>query len=162
MLQFKTIKIQPPPDTNLILGQAHFIKTAEDLYEAIVNAVPNSKFGLAFCESSGPCLVRHEGNNPELRRFAAEKALEMGCGHSFVIVMKEAYPINVLDKVKAASEVCSIFAATANPLEVVVVETEQGRGIMGVIDGSHSKGIESDENIRERREFLRKIGYKLS
>ncbi len=162
MLQFKTIKIQPPPDTNLILGQAHFIKTAEDLYEAIVNSVPNAKFGLAFCESSGPCLVRHEGNNPELRRFAAEKALEIGCGHSFLVVIKDAYPINLLDKVKAAPEVCTIYAATANALEIVVAETEQGRGIMGVIDGSHSKGIESDENIKERREFLRKIGYKLS
>ncbi len=162
MLQFKTVRIQPPPDTNIILGQAHFIKTAEDLYEAIVNAVPNAKFGLAFCESSGPCLVRGEGNIPELRRFAAEKAFEIGCGHSFLIVIKDAYPINLLDKVKAAPEVCTIYAATANPLEVIVAETEQGRGIMGVIDGSHSKGIESDENIKERREFLRKIGYKLS
>ncbi len=162
MLQFKTIKIQPPPDTNLILGQAHFIKTAEDLYEAIVNAVPKAKFGLAFCESSGPCLVRHEGNNLELRLFAAEKSLEIGCGHSFLIIVKDAYPINLLDKVKTAPEVCTIYAATANPLEVIVAETEQGRGIMGVIDGSHSKGIESDENIKERREFLRRIGYKLS
>ena len=161
MLQFKTVEIQPPPDTNIILGQAQFIKTAEDLYEAIVNAVPNAKFGLAFCESSGPCLVRHEGNNPELRRLAAEKALEIGCGHSFIIILKSAYPINILDKVKAVPEVCSIYAATANQLEIVVAETEKGRGIMGVIDGSHSKGIESDENIDERREFLRKIGYKL-
>ncbi len=162
MLQFKTIRIQPPLDTNLILGQAHFIKTAEDLYEAIVNAVPNAKFGLAFCESSGPCLVRHEGNDADLRRFASEKALEIGCGHSFLIILKNAYPVNIIDKVKAVPEVCTIYAATANPLEIIVAETEQGRGIMGVIDGSHSKGIESDENIKERREFLRKIGYKLS
>jgi adenosine/AMP kinase len=161
MLQFKTVKIQPPSDTNLILGQAHFIKTAEDLHEALVNAVPNVKFGLGFCESSGPCLVRSEGNDPELRKLAAEKALEIGCGHSFLIILKDAYPINVLDKVKAAPEVCSIFAASANPLEIIVAETEQGRGIIGVIDGFHSKGIETGNNVRERREFLRKIGYKL-
>ncbi len=161
MLQFTTVKIQPPPDTNLILGQAHFIKTAEDLYEALVNAVPNGKFGLGFCESSGPCLVRGEGNDPELRRVAAEKALEIGAGHSFLIILKGAYPINVLDKVKAVPEVCTIYAASANPLDVVIAETEHGRGIMGVVDGTSSKGIETDDNVKERREFLRKIGYKL-
>ncbi len=161
MLEFKTVKIQPPPDCNIILGQAHFIKTAEDLYEAMVNAVPNVKFGLGFCESSGPCLVRSEGNDPELRRLAAEKALEIGCGHSFIIILKNAYPINVLDKVKAIPEVCTILAATANPLEIVIAETEQGRGIIGAVDGSRSKGIETEENVRERREFVRKIGYKL-
>ncbi len=161
MLLFKTVKIQPPPECNIILGQSHFIKTAEDLYEAIVNAAPNVKFGLAFCESSGPCLVRHEGNDPELRCFAAEKSLEIGCGHSFIIVLKNAYPINALDKVKATPEVCTIYAATANPLEIVIAETDQGRGLMGVIDGSRSKGIETDENIKERREFLRRINYKL-
>ncbi len=162
MLEFKTVKITPPADANIILGQAHFIKTAEDLYEALVNAVPNIKFGVGFCESSGPCLVRHEGNDPELRRIAAEKAFEIACGHSFLIIMRGAYPINVLDKVKAAPETCTIFAATANPLEVVIAETEQGRGIMGVIDGSKSSGIETEENVRERKAFLRKIGYKLS
>jgi uncharacterized protein len=162
MLEFKIVRIQPPPDTNLIIGQAHFIKTAEDLHEAMVNAAPNIKFGLAFCESSGPCLVRHEGNDPELRRWAAEKALEIGCGHSFLIVLKNAYPINVLDKVKAVPEVCAIHAASANPLEIVIAENEQGRGIVGVVDGFHSKGIETEENVKERREFLRKIGYKLS
>jgi adenosine/AMP kinase len=161
MLEFKTVKIQPPTDTNIILGQAHFIKTAEDLYEALVNAAPNIKFGLGFCESSGPCLVRHEGNDPELRRLAAEKALEIGAGHSFIIILKNAYPINVLDKVKAVPEVCTILAASANPLEIVIAETEQGRGIMGVVDGSRSKGIETDENVKERRDFVRKIGYKL-
>ena len=160
MLEFKTVKIKPPTDCNLIVGAAHFIKTTEDLYEALVNAVPAIKFGLGFCESSGPCLVRHEGNDAELRRWAAERALEIGCGHSFIIVMKNAYPINVLDKVKAVAEVCTIHAATANPLEIVIAETEQGRGILGVVDGFHSKGIETDENIKERREFLRKIGYK--
>lgn len=162
MLEFKTVKVEPPKDCNIIIGQAHFIKTAEDLYEALVNAVPTIKFGLGFCESSGPCLVRHEGNDPELRRLAAEKAYEISCGHSFIIIIKNAYPINVLDKIKAVPEVCTIHAATANPLEIVIAETEQGRGIMGVIDGSHSKGIETEEDIKERREFLRKIGYKLS
>ena len=162
MLELKTVKIQPPTDCNVIFGSAHFIKTAEDLYEALVNAVPAIKFGLGFCESSGPCLVRHEGNDPELRRMAAEKALEIGCGHSFIIFLKNAYPINVLDKIKAVPEVCTIHAATANPLEIVIAETEQGRGIVGVVDGFRSKGIETDENIKERREFLRKIGYKTS
>ena len=161
MLEFKIVKVEPPKDCNVIVGMAHFIKTAEDLYEALVNAVPNIKFGLGFCESSGPCSVRHEGNDEELRRLAAEKAYEIGCGHSFIIYLKNAYPINVLDKVKAVPEVCTIFAATANPLEIIIAETEQGRGIIGVVDGSRSKGIESDENVRERREFVRKIGYKL-
>ena len=160
MLTFSTIKISPPEDANIILGQAHFIKTAEDLYEALVNAVPTIKFGLAFCESSGPCLVRGEGNDPELQRAAADKAFELACGHSFLVLLRNAYPINVLDKVRSVPEVCCIYAATANPLEVVVYETEQGRGIMGVIDGFKSKGIESDKELKERRGFLRKIGYK--
>jgi uncharacterized protein len=159
-LDFKIAKIQPPPDCNVILGQAHFIKTAEDLYEALANAVPNIKFGLAFCEASGPCLVRHEGNDEELRRLAAYKALEMGCGHSFIIFIKNAYPLNVLDKLKAVPEVCNIYAATANPLEVLMAETELGRGIIGVVDGCKSNGIESEKDIAERQMFLRKIGYK--
>jgi len=161
MLEFKIVKIEPPTNCNIILGMAHFIKTAEDLYEALVNAVPTIKFGLGFCESSGPCLVRHEGNDEELKRLAAEKAYEIGCGHTFIVYLKNAYPINVLDKVKTVPEVCSIFAATANPLEIVIAETEQGRGIMGVIDGLKSQGIESTENIAERKMFLRKVGYKL-
>jgi hypothetical protein len=140
---------------------AHFIKTVEDLYEALVNAVPNIKFGIGFCESSGPCLVRSEGNDDELKRLAAEKAFEIACGHSFLIYIKNAYPVNVLDKIKKVPEVCTIFAATANPLEVIIAETTQGRGMMGVVDGLKSKGIETDENVKERREFLRKIGYKL-
>jgi adenosine/AMP kinase len=160
VLMFTTVKITPPQDANIILGQAHFIKTAEDLYEALVNSVPTVKFGLAFCESSGPCLVRVEGNDAELERFAAEKAFELACGHCFLILMRNAYPINVLDKVKATPEICSIFAATANPLEVVVAETEQGRGIMGVVDGFKSKGNETEKDVQERRAFLRKIGYK--
>jgi adenosine/AMP kinase len=161
MLEFKTVKIETPKDCNVILGMAHFIKTAEDLYEALVNAVPNIKFGVGFCESSGPCLVRHEGNDEELRRLAAEKAFEIACGHSFIIFLKNAYPINVLDKVKKAPEVCTIYAATANPIEVIIAETELGRGIIGVVDGFKSKGIEKEEDIKARREFLRKIGYKL-
>lgn len=161
MLEFKTVKIDPPKDSNIILGQAHFIKTAEDLYEALVNATPSIRFGLGFCESSGPCLIRHEGNDQELRSLAAGKTFEIACGHSFLIILRNAYPINVLDKIKKVPEVCTIFAATANPLEIVIAETDQGRGIMGVIDGLKSKGIETDADIKERREFLRKIGYKL-
>ena len=161
MLELKTVKIDPPEGCNTIVGMAHFIKTAEDLYEALVNSVPNIQFGLGFCESSGPCLVRHEGNDPELRQLAAEKAFEVGCGHSFLIFIKNAYPLNVLDKIKKVPEVCTIYAATANPLEVIVAETEQGRGIIGVVDGLKIKGIETDKDIVERRVFLRKIGYKL-
>jgi len=160
-LDFKTVKIEPPKDCNIILGMAHFIKTAEDLYEALVNSVPTIKFGLGFCESSGPCLVRHEGNDVELRRLASEKAFEIGCGHSFLIFIKNAYPLNVLDKIKKVPEVCTVYAATANSLEVLMAETVQGRGIIGVIDGLKSKGIETDYNITERRNFLRGVGYKL-
>jgi adenosine/AMP kinase len=159
-LEFKTVKIDPPKEVNIILGMAHFIKTAEDLFEALVNSVPTIKFGLGFCESSGPCLVRHEGNDEELRRFAAEKAFEIACGHSFVIYLKNAYPLNVLDKIKNVPEVCTIFAASANPLEVLIAETTQGRGIIGVVDGQKSRGIESDADVVERRAFVRKIGYK--
>lgn len=162
MLEFKTVKIEVPEDCNVILGMAHFIKTIEDLYEALVNAVPNIKFGIGFCESSGPCLVRHEGNDDNLRQLAAEKALEIGCGHSFIIFLKNAYPINVLDKIKKVPEVCTIYAATANPLEIIIAETKQSQGIIGVIDGLASKGIEKQEDIKARKEFLRKIGYKLS
>lgn len=162
MLEFEKVKIEVPEDCNVILGMAHFIKTAEDLYEALVNAVPNIKFGIGFCESSGPCLVRLEGNDEELRRLAAKKAYEIACGHSFIIFLKNAYPINVLDKIKNVPEVCTIYAATANPVEVIIAETKQGRGIIGVIDGLSSKGVETEEDIKARKEFLRKIGYKLS
>jgi uncharacterized protein len=160
-LEFRTVKIDPPKDCNIIVGMAHFIKTAEDLYEALVNSVPNIQFGIGFCESSGPCLVRHEGNDSELRRLAAEKAFEIGCGHSFLIIIKNAYPLNVLDKIKKVPEVCTVYAATANPLEVLVAETSQGRGIVGVVDGLKIKGIETEGDVAERRQFLRKIGYKL-
>jgi adenosine/AMP kinase len=161
MLEHSTVRVEPPEGCNIILGMAHFIKTAEDLYEALVNAVPNVKFGIGFCESSGPCLVRHEGTDPQLRQLAAETALEIGCGHTFIIFLRNAYPINVLDKLKNVPEVCTIHAATANPLEIIIAETPQGRGVMGVIDGSRSKGIETEQDITSRREFLRKIGYKL-
>jgi hypothetical protein len=162
MLEFKTVRIDVPEGGNVILGMAHFIKTVEDIYEALVNAVPNIRFGIGFCESSGPCLVRHEGNDEELRQLAAKKAFEISCGHSFIIFLKNAFPINVLDHIRNVSEVCSIYAATANPLEVIIAETNQGRGIMGVVDGSASKGIETETDIKQRKEFLRKIRYKLS
>ncbi len=162
MMEMKTVKIDPPKNCNTIIGMAHFIKTAEDIYEALVNSVPNIQFGLGFCESSGPCLVRHEGNDIELRRLAAEKAFEIGCGHSFLIFIKNAYPLNVLEKIKKVPEVCTVYAATANPLEVLIAETSQGRGVIGVVDGLRSKGIETESDIAERRVFLRKIGYKLS
>jgi hypothetical protein len=161
MLEFKKVRIETPTDCNVIVGMAHFIKTVEDLYEALVNAVPDVKFGIGFCESSGPCLVRHEGNDDELRRQAKDKAFEIACGHSFVIYLKNAYPINVLDRIKNVPEVCTIYAATANPLEILIAETEQGRGIVGVIDGLKSKGVETEKDIKTRKEFLRKIGYKL-
>jgi hypothetical protein len=160
-VDLKTVKVPVPADCNVILGMAHFIKTAEDLYEALINSVPNIQFGIGFCEASGPCLVRHEGNESQLQRLAAETALEIACGHSFIIFLKNAYPLNVLDKIRQVPEVCTIYAATANPLEVMIAETEQGRGIMGVVDGFKSKGIETAADIATRRGFLRKIGYKL-
>ena len=160
-MTLETIKIKVPENCNVILGTAHFIKTAEDLYEALVNSVPNIKFGVAFCEASGPCLVRVEGNNTELKKVASEHALKLGCGHSFIIFLKDAFPLNVLGKIKQVPEVCTIHAATANPLEAIVVETHQGRGILGVVDGFKSKGIETEKDATERKEFLRKIGYKL-
>lgn len=160
-MKFKTVRIEMPEDCNVVLGMAHFIKTVEDLYEALKNAVPDIRFGVGFCESSGPCLVRSEGNDEELKSLAAKYALELACGHSFIIFMRNAYPINVLDKIKQVPEVCGIHAATANPLEVVIAETDQGRGILGVIDGMKSKGIETEIDVKARKEFLRKIGYKL-
>lgn len=161
MLDLKVVRIEVAKDCNVILGMAHFIKTVEDLYEALVDSAPNVKFGIGFCESSGPCLVRSEGNDEELKHLAAQKAFELSCGHCFVIFIKNAYPINVLSKIKNVSEVCTIYAATANPLQVVVCETGQGKGILGVIDGLKSKGIETESDVKARKEFLRKIGYKL-
>jgi len=160
-VELKLVKIDVPEDCNVVLGTAHFIKTTEDLYEALKNAVPEIKFGIGFCESSGPCLIRLEGNDEELKKLASHYALELACGHAFIIFMKNAYPINVLDKIKQVPEVCSVHAATANPLQVIVAETEQGRGILGVIDGFKSKGLETEADVKKRREFLRKTGYKL-
>lgn len=159
-MEIKSVKIDMPKDCNVILGTAHFIKTVEDVFEAMVNSVPGIKFGLAFCESSGECLVRVEGTDEELGKSAAENMLRLGCGHSFLVFIRDAYPINVLNALKNVPEVCTIHAATANPLEVVVAETEQGRGILGVVDGLKPKGIEDEEGIKWRKDILRKFGYK--
>jgi adenosine/AMP kinase len=160
-METKIVKIKKSEDTNVILGQSHFIKTVEDLYEAIVDSVPNIKFGIAFCESSGPCLVRSEGNDTALTRLAEENAFNIGAGHAFIIIIKDAYPINILGKIKEVSEVCSIYCASANEIEVVVAQTQQGGGIVAVIDGFSPKGIEQKTDIAARKTFLRKIGYKL-
>jgi adenosine/AMP kinase len=160
-MDFKVVRIELLEGCNVIVGTAHFIKTAEDLYEALTESVPNLKFGIGFCESSGPCLVRSEGNDDALRRLAAKSAYDLSCGHCFIIFIKNAFPINVLNRIKQVSEVCTIHAATANPLEVIVCETEQGRGILGVVDGSPSKGMETERDLKKRRALLRKIGYKL-
>lgn len=160
-MELTIVKINKPDDVNLILGQSHFIKTVEDLYEALIGAMPRIKFGLAFCESSGDCLVRSEGNDPELKKLAEENALNIGAGHSFIILLREAYPINVLRQIKQVPEVCRIFCATANPVEVIIAETDQGRGCLGVIDGDKPKGIEKEADVNWRKELLRKIGYKL-
>ncbi|MEN3039374.1 MAG: adenosine-specific kinase [Candidatus Kryptonium sp.] len=159
-MELKIVKIEKPDNINFILGQAHFIKTVEDLYEAIVTTQPHLKFGIAFCESSGPALVRWAGNDEAMIELAKKNALNLSAGHSFIIFMDNGYPINILNAVKMVPEVCRIFCATANPVEVVIAETEQGRGILGVIDGIKTKGIETEEDIQKRKEFLRKIGYK--
>ncbi|MCI0473211.1 MAG: adenosine-specific kinase [Ignavibacteria bacterium] len=159
-MEIKTTKITKPEDVNIIIGQSHFIKTAEDLYETLITFVPGIKFGLAFCESSGPCLIRSEGNDPDLIKLAEENAYNLSCGHTFFIALKNAFPINVLHQVKSVQEVCSIYCATANPVQVIIAESEQGRGILGVIDGEKSKGIETEKDKQERKDFLRKIGYK--
>jgi hypothetical protein len=160
-MELKSVKIAVPEGCNIVLGQSHFIKTVEDLHETIVSTVPRAKFGIAFCESSGPCLVRHSGTDKELEKLATDKAFELAAGHSFIIYMRDMYPVNILNAIKSVPEVCNIFCATANPVEVVIAETEQGRGILGVVDGSKSKGIEDEQDIKDRKEFLRKIGYKL-
>lgn len=157
----KPVTMEIPDGANIIIGQSHFIKTAEDLYEIMVNSVPGIKFGIAFCEASGPCLVRAEGNDTALREVAIQNARNIAAGHTFVILMKGAFPVNVLNAIKSCPEVCSIFCATANPLQVLVAETEQGRGVLGVIDGYCPKGVENEKDIQERRQFLRKIGYKV-
>jgi adenosine/AMP kinase len=157
----KTVKIEIPDDCNLILGQTHFIKTAEDLYEIIVTTVPQAHFGIAFTEASGPCLIRTEGNDTKLTDVCVKNLQDIGAGHIFCVLLKDAFPINILSQIKNCPEVCSIFCATANPVEVVVAETSQGRGIMGVVDGFPPRGVETPEDKAHRKEFLRKIGYKL-
>jgi len=159
-VEIKTIDVEVPEGCNVILGQSHFIKTVEDLHEAIVETVPGAKFGLAFCEASGPCLVRRTGTDPELEKLAVKAAQKIGAGHAFVIYLKDMFPVNVLNRIKNVSEVCSVFCATANQLQVVVAQTEKGRGILGVIDGASPKGVEGNEDIDFRKIFLRKIGYK--
>jgi len=161
-MELKLISIDKPADLNFILGQSHFIKTVEDLHEALVQAVPGIKFGLAFCESSGPALVRASGTDEPLVELAKKNALALGAGHSFIVVLGSGYfPINVLNTVKMVPEVCRVFCATANPTQVIVAESDQGRGILGVIDGDKTKGVETDADVAHRKEFLRKIGYKL-
>jgi adenosine/AMP kinase len=159
-MELQSIRLIIPENCNIIVGQSHFIKTIEDLYEAMVSGCPHSKFGVAFCEASGPCLIRVDGNDEELRKVAAENAMIMGAGHAFVILLKDGFPINVLNAIKSCSEVCRIFCATANPLEIIVAETDQGRGILGVIDGLSPKGVETESDVKVRKEFLRMIGYK--
>lgn len=154
------VRIEKPSEVNVIIGQAHFIKTAEDLYEALVSSCPGIRFGLAFCEASGDRLVRAEGNDDALKATAVENALRIGAGHSFIVLMADAYPINVMRAVKDVPEVCTIFCATANEVEVLVAETELGRGIMGVVDGQTPLGVENDEHVKSRRELLRRFGYK--
>jgi adenosine/AMP kinase len=160
-MEIDTIRIEKPENTNFILGQSHFIKTVEDIHEAMVSAVPGIKFGLAFCEASGKCLVRWSGTDEAMIDLARQNALTIGAGHSFIVFLGDGFfPINVLQTIKGVPEVCRIYCATANPTEVIVVETEQGRGILGVVDGSMPSGFEEDEDIAWRKGFLRQIGYK--
>lgn len=159
-MKIKMVKLEAPEDCNLILGQSHFIKTVEDLYEAIFNTVPGAKFGIAFSEASGDCLVRVTGNDDELEELASEKMLELGCGHAFLIFLRDAFPINVTQRIKSVPEVVNLFCATANPVEVLIVETNQGRGIIGVVDGFKPVGIEKEDDVQFRKKFLREIGYK--
>jgi adenosine/AMP kinase len=161
MMELKVVRMNLPEGSNLILGQSHFIKTAEDLFEAIAGTTPGAKFGIAFSEASGDCLVRLEGNDEALIEAAQKNLLALACGHTFVVLLKDAFPINVLNAVKDIQEVCTIFCATANPLEVVVAQTDQGRGIMGVIDGQPPKDVEDAGKVEERRRMLRRFGYKL-
>ena len=159
-MELKSVRLEIPDGANIIVGQSHFIKTVEDVYEAIVNTVPQAKFGVAFNEASGPCLTRADGNDKALIASAIRNARAVAAGHTFYVVMRDCFPINVLGRIKDVPEVAGIFCATANPVEVIVAETEQGRGILGVIDGSPPKGTENESEAELRRDFLRKIGYK--
>jgi adenosine/AMP kinase len=160
-MEIKTVRLEVPAECNIILGQSHFIKTVEDLYEVIVGEVPGAKFGLAFCEASGHCLIRSEGNAPDMVAIAQKNASEIAAGHTFIVVLKDAFPINVLNAIKMCQEVCTIYCATANPVEVIVAQTDQGRGVLGVIDGEPPKGIEDMEGVAWRKKLLRDFGYKL-
>ena len=160
-MQLVVVPIEKPEDLNMILGQAHFIKTVEDLHEALVGTSPHLRFGLAFCEASGKCLVRRSGNDPELEDLAVRNVVSLGAGHCFVVFVREGYPVNVLNQLKLVPEVCNIYCATANRVEVVLAETDLGRGVLGVIDGSGPLGVESDEDVTDRKSLLRAIGYKL-
>lgn len=160
-MEIQSIRIELPTDTQIMVAQSHFIKTVEDVSECLVNCVPNIKYGIAFCEASGPCLVRHSGNDRNLDLLAADYAFKLSAGHSLIILIREAFPINILPRLRDVSEIVNVYCATANPIEIIFVETEQGRAILGVVDGFKSKGIESETDIEERKQFLRKIGYKM-
>ncbi len=160
-METKTVKIEKPAEYNIIIGQSHFIKTVEDIHEAMVGAVPGIKFGMAFCESSGACLVRSTGTDDGLKKLAEKNALAIGAGHCFVIIMKDSYPINVLNAIKNVPEVCGIYCATANPVELIIAESGGGRGILGVIDGAKPEGVEDEAGVKWRKDLLRKIGYKI-
>jgi len=160
-MELQSLKIELPTDAQLILAQSHFVKTVEDVSECLVNCVPNIKYGIAFCEASGPCLVRHAGNDSTLELLATDYAFKLSAGHSLIILLKDAFPINILPRLKDVPEIVSIYCATANPIEVIFVETEQGRAVLGVADGFRSKGVEADTDIEDRKQFLRKIGYKI-
>jgi adenosine/AMP kinase len=159
-MNIEAVKIEVPEGCNVILGQTHFIKSVEDIYEIVATSQPGCRFGLAFCEASGPCLIRIEGNDQELKKVAAGMAQKVASGHFFVLVLQGAFPISVLNGIKACQEVCSLFCATANPLQVIVAETDQGRGVLGVVDGFPPRGLEGEEDVAQRKEFLRRIGYK--
>jgi adenosine/AMP kinase len=159
-IRLDVVPVDKPDDLNVIVGQAHFIKTVDDLYEALAGSSPHLRFGVAFCEASGPRLVRRAGNDAELVDLAVRNARALGAGHSFVLFLRDGFPVNVLNQVKAVPEVCRVFCATANPLQVLVAETSAGRGIVGVVDGGPPLGVETDDDVRERRELLRRIGYK--
>ena len=160
-MELQSLKIELPVNTQIILAQSHFIKTVEDVSECLVNCVPSIKYGVAFCEASGPCLVRHAGNDSSLELLATDYAFKLSVGHSLIILMQEAFPINILPRLKDVPEIVNIYCATANPIEVIFVETEQGRAVLGVVDGFRSKGVEAETDIEDRKQFLRKIGYKI-
>jgi len=160
MLELKSVRMEFPAEANIIVGQAHFIKTVEDLYEAVTTTAPHAKFGLAFNESSGACLTRSDGNDDTLRETAIKNAQALACGHTFVLVLSAAYPINLLNAIRNVPEVCSIFCATANPVEIIVACTDQGQGVLGVVDGASPKGVEGPDDVAWRHDLLRKIGYK--